>query len=182
MDEERAVVERLKTGDRAAFATLYGWYGDAVFRVVLSRLPQREAAEDCLRDTFRTALEKIGSFTYSGRSIFYWLRRIAVNKAMDTHRKTRRDRELSERVKASAAPVMGSGAPRPDRGLEVQDTARQVEASLSRVNPRYARVLRMRLIEERTREECAEILEVTVGNLDVLLHRACKAFRKVYPP
>jgi DNA-directed RNA polymerase specialized sigma24 family protein len=57
-----------------------------------------------------------------------------------------------------------------------------VETSLSRMNPRYAEVLRMRLIEETPREACAEKLGITVGNLDVLLHRAAKAFRKVFPP
>ena len=44
------------------------------------------------------------------------------------------------------------------------------------------RVGSLRLIEDRTREECAEEMGVTVGNFDVILHRATKAFRKVYPP
>jgi RNA polymerase sigma factor (sigma-70 family) len=174
-------VARLKHGDRAAFAILYRWYGDAVFRAILARLPNRELAEDCLRDTFRTCLEKIDTFTYDGRSIFYWLRRVAVNKAMDAHRRTRRDRELSDRAESygEARPSTGRA---PDRGLEVQDTAREVEISLSRLNPRYAEVLRLRLLEDRPREEAADLLGITLGNLDVLLHRACKAFRKVYPP
>lgn len=42
--------------------------------------------------------------------------------------------------------------------------------------------LRMRLIEDRDREECAAEMGVTVGNFDVILHRASKAFRKKYPP
>jgi RNA polymerase sigma-70 factor (ECF subfamily) len=181
-DEERAVVERLKEGDRTAFAILYGWYGDPVFRAILARFPDRDLAEDCLRDTFRTALEKITSFTYDNRSIFYWLRRIGVNKAMDVHRRRKRDLDLADRVRVQPQHTMASQPARPDRGLEADDAKRDVEICLGRVNPRYAKVLRMRLIEERSREECAEILGVTVGNLDVLLHRACKAFRKVYPP
>lgn len=181
LDQEREVVLRLQAGDREAFGTLYGWYGDPIFRAILSRLPNRELAEDCLRDAFRAALEKIDSFSYDNRSIFFWIRRIAINKAMDTHRRTRRDLDLVERVKVQPLPI-AHVPPRPDRGLEVDDTKRDVETSLSRMNTRYATVLRLRLIEERTREECAKILDVTVGNLDVLLHRACKAFRKVYPP
>ena len=57
-----------------------------------------------------------------------------------------------------------------------------MELSLSRLNPRYAEALRMRLLEDRTREECAAAMGVTVGNFDVILHRACKAFRQGYPP
>ena len=57
-----------------------------------------------------------------------------------------------------------------------------VETSLARINARYAHALRLRLLEDRTREECAVEMDVTVGNFDVILHRAAKAFRKVYPP
>ena len=176
------MIVRLQQGDRAAFATLYGWYGDLIYRqAILPRLPNRELAEDCLRDTFRTALEKIGSFVPESRSIFFWLRRIAVNKAIDVHRRTKRDRDLAEAVKAEPV-APGAHSRRPDRGLEVEDTRRMVETSLSRMNDRYATALRLRLIEDRPREECAELLGVKTGNFDVILHRAAKAFRKVWPP
>ena len=177
------MIERLKKGDRAAFATLYGWYGESIYRqAVLPRLPNRELAEDCLRETFRTALEKVESFRIENRSIFFWLRRIAVNKAIDIHRRHKRDQALAEAVNAEPTTDLSHQPPRPDRGLEVADAKRQVDESLTKLNPRYAQALRLRLIEDQTREECAEQLGVTVGNFDVILHRACKAFRKVYPP
>lgn len=178
------MIARLQQGDRAAFAVLYGWYGELIYRqAILPRLPIPELAEDCLRETFRTALEKIESFRLENRSIFFWLRRIAVNKAIDIHRRHRRDERLSEQIQLEPSSGAGAGAvERPDRNLEVEEVRRLVEASLDNLNARYAKALRMRLIEERTREECAESLGVTVGNFDVILHRAAKAFRKVFPP
>lgn len=174
------VVTDLQRGDRSAFATLYGWYGDLIYRqAILPRLPVPELAEDCLRDTFRTAIEKIGSFRLENRSIFFWLRRIAVNKAIDMHRRYSRDRRLAQAVRNE--PSRQAQPPAPDRGLEVEDTRREVEAALGNMNARYAKALRLRLLEDLSREECAEKLGVTVGNFDVILHRACKAFRKVYP-
>ncbi len=182
LDEEREIIDRLQAGDHSAFAVLYEWYADPLYRqVIVPRCPNRELAEDCLRDTFRNALEKITTYRLQNRSIFFWLRRIAINKAMDTHRRARRDRKLADAVKAEPEPLT-QHASSPDRRLEVEDTERQVSLSLSRLNPRYAQVLRLRLIEGRSRQECASILGVTVGNLDVILHRAAKAFRKVYPP
>ena len=181
LEEERVVLQRLNTGDRAAFATLYGWYGDRIYRQsILPRLGNRELAEDCLRDTWRTVLEKIGTFTLRDRSVFFWIHRIAVNKAMDVHRRRKRDLKITEAV--SAEPVMQAPPPAPDRRRDVLDTRRDVDTSLSRMNERYAQALRLRLIEDRDREECATIMGVTVGNFDVILHRATKAFRKVYPP
>ena len=183
LEEERVVIRRLQQGDRAAFATLYGWYGEQIYRqAILPRLPNRELAEDCLRDTFRTALEKIETFRIANRSIFFWLRRIAVNKAIDIHRRHRRDHDLADAYRAEPSVSLNQAVARPDRGLEVEETKRMVEASLANMNPRYAQALRLRLIEDRDREECARILDVTVGNFDVILHRATRAFRKVYPP
>jgi RNA polymerase sigma factor (sigma-70 family) len=183
LEEERVVIQRLQAGEREAFAELYGWYGDVLYRqAILPKLPNRELAEDCLRETFRTALEKIETFRMTNRSIFFWLRRIAINKAIDIHRRHRRDANLAEAVKAEPNIAMNQGLARPDRGLEIADTRRDVDLSLSSLNPRYAKALRLRLIEDRSREECADILEVSVGNFDVILHRAAKAFRKVYPP
>jgi RNA polymerase sigma-70 factor (ECF subfamily) len=178
LEEERAVIERLQRGDRAAVGVLYGWYGDLLYRqAILPRLPNRELAEDCLRETFRTAIEKIGTFQLVDRSVFFWLRRIAIHKAMDVHRRHAREAPLSA---AGPEPRGPTATPdRPERRLEAEDARRVVEDGLSRLNERYALALRLRLIEERSREECAGVLEVTVGNFDVILHRAAAAFRKV---
>jgi RNA polymerase sigma factor (sigma-70 family) len=182
LEEERAVILRLQQGDRSAAAVLYGWYGDAVYRqVVLPRLPNPDLANDCLAETFVTALTKIGSYRFQNVSIFFWLRRIAINKVVDVYRRQGRNAELPETVSEEESDLT-EPAPKPDRNLEVEDTRKMVETSLSRLNPRYAEVLKLRLIEERPREECAEVLGIKVGTLDVLLHRATKAFRKVYPP
>ena len=182
LDEERKVIQRLKNGDRKAFAELYGWYGELLYRqAILPRLPIVELAEDCLRDTFRTALEKIHTFNHSDRSVFFWLRRIAVNKAIDTHRRYKRDRNIQEKAKQDVE-QRPQAAPAPDRGLEVEDLRKMVSMSLSFLNERYAEALRLRFIEDLDREACAAAMDVSVGNFDVILHRAAKAFRKVYPP
>jgi len=183
LEEERAVISRLQQGDREAVAILYGWYGDLIYRqVIIPRLPNRELAEDCLRDTFRKALEKIGSYKDQNRSIFFWLRMIARNKAIDVHRRRQRDQDLVDRIRSEPTAQVNQPTERPDRGLEIEDARRMVALSMSRMNPRYATALRLRLLEDRDREECARELGVTTGNFDVILHRACKAFRKVYPP
>ena len=184
-DEEHDLVARLQGGDRAAAARLYQLYGERLFRqVILPRLPIRELAEDVLKDTFRLTLERIDQYRPQGTSIFFWMRRIAINRAIDVHRAHQRQRRLEDegRVDDTIANAMADPPPAPDRAPEVSDTERDVAESLSRINERYAQALRLRLLEDRNREECAEVMGVTIGNFDVILHRACKAFRKNYPP
>ena len=62
--------------------------------------------------------------------------------------------------------------------MQRQALRKRIEDVLDTLNPRYARVLRLRLLEDRSREDCAELLEVKLGTLDVLLFRAVRAFRK----
>ena len=189
LDREREMVLALQRGDRKAAAWLYETFSDVLFRkVILSRLPYIDQAEDVLCETFRIALEKISTYTLIDRSIFFWLRRLALNLIVDTYRKQARKRELAERILARDAVdmVMGSKSATADDVLakieEEEDTKDMVHKALEKLNPRYAKALRMRLLEDQSREACAEAFGITVGNFDVLFHRASKAFRDNYPP
>lgn len=182
---EQEVVARLMQGDRAAAGLIFAWYSDRLYRqAILPRLPNVELAEDVLKDTFRLALERIETYQPSDRSIFFWLRRIAINRAMDVHRaQARRDRLADDdRQDLTIERTMGEPPPAPDRAPEQAETRALVEKALGLLNPRYAEALRLRLLDDLDREECAERMDVKVGNFDVILHRACKAFRNVWPP
>ena len=185
LEQEKEMVSGLQTGNMSSATLLYKQFSTRLFRqVIISRLPNLDQAEDVLCETFRIALEKISSYTVIDRSIFFWLRRIAINLVIATYRKQVRKRELSERILARNAlgDVIGTTWESPDRGLEREDAKEMVEESLKRLKPRYAQVLRLRLLQDRSREECAEELGVTINNFDVLFHRACKSFRDNYPP
>ena len=189
LEQEKEMVIALQQGDRNAAAWLYETFSDVLFRkVILSRLPYIDQAEDVLCETFRIAFEKIMTYTVIDRSIFFWLRRIAINLIVDTYRKQVRKRELAERILARDAVdlVMGSRSTTADDVLDQaereEDTKTMVHKALEKLNPRYAKALRMRLLEDQSREACAEEFGITVGNFDVLFHRASKAFRDNYPP
>ena len=183
LEREREVVARLREGDRAALATLYDWYGDRLFRaVILPRLAATDLAEDVLRDTFRLTLERIHQYQSTDRSIYFWMRRIAINRAIDVHRANARRRKLEEAVKPEIERTVGTAGPSPERAQDQSETKELVEETLALLNPRYAQALRLRMLEDRDRDECAAIMGVTIGNFDVILHRAAKAFRSKYPP
>ena len=185
LEQEEKMVLALKQGDSKAAAMLYEGFATQLFRqVILSRLPYVDQAEDVLCETFRIALERIETYEVMDRSIFFWLRRIAINLVIGTYRQQIRQKELADRILARDAlsMVIGTEEIAPESDLEADDTKILVERSLAILNPRYAQALRLRLIQDKSREECAEILEISVGTFDVLFHRACKAFRDNYPP
>ncbi len=151
--------------------------------VILPRLGHTAAAEDVLRDTFATACEKIDKFQWRGRTIYVWLRQIAVNKVYDQHRKSKRSQLLADAIKAE---VSGETAPdqRADAQLMAeQDRAsnrRRIDETLAKLSDRYRKAVELRLVQELSRETCATEMNITIGNFDVLFFRAVRAFRKHY--
>ena len=185
LEEEKHVITLAQKGDRNAATQLYNWFGLRIFRsVILTRLPEVDRAEDVLWETFRIVFEKIEQFQPQDRSIFFWIRRIAVNLVIDSYRKQVKKHKIAEAILAKDAldEVMSSPEKAPDQRMEQAEARALIEESLTKINARYALALRLRLLEDRDREDCAEQLGVSVGNFDVIFHRACKAFRDNYPP
>ncbi|MCB9624550.1 MAG: hypothetical protein H6723_14650 [Sandaracinus sp.] len=116
---EDECLARAKRGERAAFGELYREYAPAIFaRVLLPKLGNRPAAEDALAETFRVALERLHQYESRGVSFYFWLVRIAANKATDMHRvKQRTGRALS-----SLESLLGPLADAPDGpGKQLED-------------------------------------------------------------
>lgn len=183
--EEQKVIALAQGGDRTAATQIYNWYGTKIYRqIILSRLPDVDRAEEVLWDTFRIVFEKIQQFKSSDRSIFFWIRRIAINLVIECYRKQVKQSKIAEAILAKDAldSVMSAPEPSPEQGLHNRDARALIEKSLEKINPRYAKALRLRLLDDCSREECAKEFNISVGNFDVLFHRACKAFRDNYPP
>jgi RNA polymerase sigma factor (sigma-70 family) len=182
LDAERRLCEQAKTGDRDALGELLAQHGSRLFRcVLLPRLGSRPAAEEALSLTYLKVIERFAQFEWQNVGVYPWLRVVALRVALDQLRARKREvlfdgadleREIDE----------GEREARDARVLEAQDLAlcrARVEGLLSRIHPRYADAIRLRVLEERPRKEAAEALGVAVGTFDVVLHRAMVAIRKV---
>ncbi|MBA3502009.1 MAG: RNA polymerase sigma factor, partial [Deltaproteobacteria bacterium] len=128
-----------------------------------------------------TAVEKIKRFTWQGKSIYPWLRQIAINKVFDVHRQSKRSRKLADAMAHEIA-VESDPLTHADAQLMADQERRahrdQIEVTMVQLQDRYRQAIELRLIQELSREECAKRLGVTIGTFDVLLFRAVRAFRK----
>lgn len=180
LPDERAIVERAIQGDKRAFEKLYRAYAPVLFSYVLvPMLGDRDDAADCVRETFIAAHKALPRYEIRGSSIYPWLKTLAKNKARDLLRASGRRQRLRG---AFSDHVHHLGIDRDtsnpaEEALQRQGLRTKIDEVLETLNPRYARVLRLRLLEDRPRDECAELMEVKIGTLDVLLYRAVRAFR-----
>jgi RNA polymerase sigma factor (sigma-70 family) len=182
LEEEQRLVEEAQRGNLDAMRPLLDRYAGPLYgTVILPRLGDPASAEDVLRDTLITAVEKIRGFTWQGKSIYPWLRQIAINKVYDLHRGTQRARRLADAL-AREAPQATDAADAADAQLiadqDRRDNRGRIDRTLAAMTERYRVAIELRLVDELSREECARRLGITVGTFDVLLFRAVRAFRK----
>jgi RNA polymerase sigma-70 factor (ECF subfamily) len=181
LQREKRAVEKAQAGDLAALEPILANHAEALFMGILGRVGDRAQAEDILKDTLVTALERISTYTFQQRSIYHWLRQIAWNKVIDFHRAQGRRKRLCQALRAELSDTEEATAPLLLSAAEERQLAqRRIESVLSDLHPRYATVIRLRLCEEKPRAACAAALGVSVETFDVLLLRAVRAFRKAY--
>lgn len=181
--DDRSLIERAQAGDQRAFRLLYERHASSVYRfAVMPLVRDKTLAEDLVADTFVRAMENIDRFRWQGRGVLPWLVRIGKNLALDHLRKSGRqaawpdgfEQQLPDSPdRTDAEQLLGKA--------QLSDLlAQRIEACMGDLNPRYREVIRLRLIEKISRQEAASRMDVTVGTLDVLLFRACRAFRRQY--
>jgi RNA polymerase sigma-70 factor (ECF subfamily) len=189
LDVERACVERAKEGDRHALRLLLERYGPVLYRsVLLPRLADEARAKDALADTYTRVVTSIARYEWHPAGIYPWLRTIAFHVAIDQLRARKRETPweadaLEREVDARASSGNAQGAPEGTdvRYLDAEEATiarRRIEAALETIHPRYAQAIRLRVLEERPREEVAAALSATPATFDVILHRAMAALRK----
>jgi RNA polymerase sigma factor (sigma-70 family) len=182
LEEEQRLVEEAQAGNLDSMRPILERYAQPLYgTVILPRLGDAASAEEVLRDTLATAVEKIRRFSWQGRSIYPWLRQIAINKVFDVHRQAKRSRRLAD---AMAHEVATETAPESHAdALLMADQERRahrekIALTMELLAERYRLAIELRLVQELGRDECAKRLNITIGTFDVLLFRAVRAFRK----
>src|SRR5690242_21678023 len=108
--------------------------------VILPRTGDAATAEDVLRDTMMTAVEKINRFAWQGKSIYPWLRQIAINKVYDVHRLSKRTRRLADAL-AHENPEEDAQEAGPDLALIANQERRlaraRIDETLAALPERY---------------------------------------------
>jgi RNA polymerase sigma-70 factor (ECF subfamily) len=185
-DPDATLLDALRAGDEAAFASLVGRYHTRLLRFAESLVPSRAVAEEVVQDTWLGVVRGIDRF--EGRSsVRTWLFRILANRARSAGAHEPRnvplgsDEALDGRFAASGT---WNRPPEPwadeiDARVVADKIAQRVKACLPRLPAAQRQVMTLRDIEGIDATEVCELLGVSAGNQRVLLHRARAHVRSI---
>jgi RNA polymerase sigma-70 factor (ECF subfamily) len=186
--DEPALVERLRAGDRAAFADVIDRHGGSLLRLARSFLRNDAVAEEVVQDTWLAALDGLDGFE-ARSSLRTWLFTILANKARN--RAVRESRSVPwsaldgdgedgpsvdpERFRADGhwKDVPGHWTEEnPERLAQGAETRTAIEAAIASLPQLQRSVITLRDVEGLEAEEICRLLAITLTNQRVLLHRA----------
>jgi RNA polymerase sigma-70 factor (ECF subfamily) len=181
--DDRALALRLVEGDAAAFELLYRRHNAAMIRLCNGIVRSRVIAEDVAQDTWVTVLDRIDLFEGRG-SLASWIYTILINKARSRARREGRtvsfddfgvDDTLNETFDGRGhwriMPALWENLT-PERHVEGRSVLQHVEAVIETLPQAQRAVLILRGQQELDPAEVCTLLDISEGNMRVLLHRA----------
>jgi RNA polymerase sigma-70 factor, ECF subfamily len=184
--EDGKLLDRLRAGDEEAFADLVGQYQPTMLALAVGYVPSRAVAEEVVQDTWLAVLRGLGGF--EGRSsVRTWLFRILINRARTTGTRERRSvavEDMGPVVDQSRFDAAGSWIAPPERWEQVDDRmvaatiAARIRLAIDDLPARQREVVILRDVEGLTSEEVCSVLEISLANQRVLLHRGRSKVRQ----
>ena len=161
-------------GDQKAYAELLGRYRDAIYFMLLKMVSNQSDAEDLTIEAFGKAFKNITQYT-PNYAFSTWLFKIATNNCIDFIRKKKLNNISLDQTlghEDSAPMVIPTDTPDPEEYLISQQKVILLKSVVSKLKPRYRKLIELRYFDEFSYEEISAELELPIGTVKAQLFRA----------
>ena len=197
-EDEDALLAALRAGEQGAFVCLVDRHTPAMLRVARGYVPNQQHAEDVVQETWIALLQGIDKF--EGRSsLRTWLFTVLINIAKARGLKERKQADAQskaftggtvdpERFRAGDDPYPGHWKPdevpapfpeTPEGSLLGNELTSVAQRGLQALPERQRIVVTLRDMLGLDSTEVCELLDISIANQRVLLHRGRAAIRQL---
>lgn len=183
MDSSPEYLQRLRSGEERAWGELHRDHYPRLWSSVQRMLNNPTMTDDVVQEAFIKAHRDIGRFEGNSQ-LGTWLYRIAINQALDTIRKKQRTERwlsfLSPMAEEENPTSMPEGQVKAEAsvGLENAELKEAIVAAMGELSFEHRAVVQLRLVDEMSLEETAQLLRCKPGTVNSRLHYACEHLRR----
>jgi RNA polymerase sigma-70 factor, ECF subfamily len=180
--EEYAFLAAAKRGDSAAFEVLCKQSANTVFRVARRIMRNDEDAEDVVQESLERAFIHLKNFKGDSR-FSTWLSRIAINAALMKLRKKDHLRDVSldespEPEHPSSRIDVEDQGPNPEQLYAQKERQRILSEAMNDLAPGMRKAFELRELDERSTEETARMMGISVGAVKARLFHGRRKLRE----
>lgn len=160
------LLQRARTGDRAAIEELLERHEAQIYRFGLRMCGDEESAKEVLQETLLAAFRHLPGFRQDA-ALSTWLYQIARSFCIKERRHDRPTTSLDDHAQGLADEREG-----PDRQTHARQIGAALASAISALPTQAREVLVLRDVEGLSAEEAAKVVGIEVGALKSRLHRA----------
>jgi len=162
-DDMDDVIKGCLNNNRRSQKALFDTYSGKLMAISYRYMGNQEDANEVLQEGFIKIFNSLDTYTPSV-NIFYWMKRIIINLAIDKLRRQQRDRKtISSNQDDTFVTVDHDEIYNFDSLQQQQITARILAQAVSQLSPAYRSVFNLYVVEDHTHAEIAEILGISEG-------------------
>ena len=180
---EEQLIRYAQQGDNDAFEQLLLLHQKKVYNLCLRMSANPDDALDLSQEAFIKAWRSIGQYQFEA-SFSTWLFRLTSNVCIDHLRRKKRRQEtsLTESFDDSDEAeefTLPDAAPLPEEQAIANETKLALAQAMEQLGPEHREILQLRVVEDLSYEQIAEILDIRVGTVKSRLARARLSLRKI---
>ena len=175
--DEKALIGQILGGDQEAFARLVQAYQKPVYNLCLRMVSNPTDAEDLAQEAFVKAWRGLRFYKHEA-AFSTWLYRLTSNVCIDFLRRQKKTVSLTVEEDAPDLEVPDA-APLPEEQVLNKEKQHAVAAAMAQLEEEYRLALTLRVVDDLTYEQIAEVLDIKVGTVKSRIARARERMRKM---
>ena len=180
--QDELLIRRAQRGDADAFEQLLLEHQKNVYNLCYRMAGNPDDAMDLSQETFLRAWRFLDQYQFAS-AFSTWLYRLCSNIFIDFLRRRRRQqtvpRTFEDADGEEQSYAVPDAQPLPEEQVELKLTRETLAAAMAQLLPEHRAVLQLRVVNEMSYEQIADVLDIQIGTVKSRLSRARNQLKKI---